>query len=61
MCAIVNKTDYYVTIILQQLVASNFAKDRENVKGELRFNVIFPFLRYCLLSSRYVMFEKKIF
>ena len=32
----VNKTmtDYCVTIMLQQLVASTFAKDRENVKRE---------------------------
>ena len=28
---------------IQQLVASNFAKNRENVKGELCFNAINPF------------------
>ena len=39
-----NKTIYCTKIILQQLmVASNFAKDRENVRLELRLNVIIPF------------------
>ena len=38
-----NKTDYCIKIMLQQLVAGNFAKDRENVGRELRLNVIISF------------------
>ena len=35
----------------QQLVARNFAKNRENVKRELRLNVIIPFFHYRLLRD----------
>ena len=34
---------------VQQLVASNFAKNRENFKRELCLNVIIPFFHYSLL------------
>ena len=38
-----SKTDYSIKIMLQQLVADNFAKDRENVKRELRLNIVIFF------------------
>ena len=51
-----NNMNYCVTIMLQQLVASNyFAKDRGNVKRELCLNVrierYYSFFHHCLLSK----------
>ena len=45
----------------QQVVASDFAKNRENVKGELCLNVIIPFFHHCRLPCSYVMFLKQYF
>ena len=55
-----NKADYCVTIILQPLVASNFAKDRENVKRELCSNVIISFyVIVCCLYATWCSKKKK--
>ena len=46
------KTEYWRQIyVTQQLVTSNFATNRENVKGELCFNVIIPFPSLCVVLS----------
>ena len=52
-----NNMNYCVTIMLQQLVASNyFAKDRGNVKRELCLNVrierYFSFFYHCLYCQK---------
>ena len=41
--------------MLQMLVVSNFAKDRENIRRELCLNVIIPFyiIVDCLETTRY--------
>ena len=38
---LVNTTDLLSQICVQQLVVSNFAKNRENVRGEFCLNVIY--------------------
>ena len=48
------KTDYSIKIMLQQLVVSNFAKDRVNVRWELSLNVIIPFYIIVVLRLRNV-------
>ena len=55
-----NNTDYCIKIMLQQLVASNLAKDREKVRRELCLNVIIPFYIIVFLRLRNVpIFQKK--
>ena len=44
-------------ICAQQLVASNFAKNRVNVI--IMFERNYFLFHYCLLSCRYVMFQKQ--
>ena len=44
-------------IYVEQLISSNFAKNRENVQGELCLNVFIPFSIIVCLSCRCVMFQ----
>ena len=48
-----NKADYFIKSMLQRLVASNFAEDRENVGRELCLNVFTPFhIMVCCFEAR---------
>ena len=56
-CTLCNEKDYCVTMMLQQLVARNFAKNGENIKRELRVIISFCVIVCYLVPWR----SKKVF